>query len=151
MSIALFRLMCCVLPLHGVAPSFAADVDLITTVGEGEGQKGVMVVMADIDPADFAERAKAVPMLIVAVAPKAETAASDTAVYLGVTIRNYDRKYEAERTKMPHRLRVLDMKTGEIHADYPLTGDTVFGGIALADGMVFVTTEDGRLTAFTAR
>ena len=77
-------------------------------------------------------------------------AASDNAVYLGTTVRNYDRKYEDERKAMPHRLRILDLKTGEVLQDLPLPGITVPGGIAIADDRVIVTTEDGSVTAFAA-
>ena len=77
-------------------------------------------------------------------------AASDNAVYLGTTVRNYNRKYEEERKAMPHRLRILDLATGEVKQDLPLPGITTPGGIAIADGRVFVTTEDGSITAFTA-
>jgi len=76
-------------------------------------------------------------------------AVSDNAVYLAATIRNYDRKYEEQRKAMPHRLRILDLKTGEMKQDLLLPETAVFGGIALAGDRVFAVTEDGSITAFS--
>jgi len=75
-------------------------------------------------------------------------AASDNAVYLGATVRNDDRRYQPQRTAMPYRLRVLDLATGEVKQDLPLPETTVLGGVAIAAGRVYVTTEDGSITAF---
>ena len=79
-------------------------------------------------------------------------AVSDNAIFLGLSIvgPESDRIYREGRAEMPHRLRVLDLESGELIRDYPLPAQTVQGGVALAHGRVYVTTEDGSITAFAA-
>jgi len=80
-------------------------------------------------------------------------AVSDNAVLLGLSILGpeSDRIYREGRAEMPYRLRILDLSTGQLIRDVPLSGHPLQGGIALADGRVYVATEDGSVTAFGRR
>lgn len=75
-------------------------------------------------------------------------AASDRAVYLGLSILASGAGGRDARAKMPHRLRILDQDTGELIRDVAVPARVLQGGIALAGGKIFVTTEDGTVTAF---
>ena len=79
-------------------------------------------------------------------------AVSDNAIYLGLSIlgSEADRIFREGRAEMPHRLRVLDIETGDLIKDYPIPGHPVQGGLAISDGIIYVTTEDGKITAFGA-
>ena len=75
-------------------------------------------------------------------------AVSDNAIYLGMSIYGNDREWRDARAEMPHRLRILDLETGQFIRDVAVPGRVLQGGIALADGNIFVTTEDGSVAAF---
>ena len=75
-------------------------------------------------------------------------AVSDNAVYLGMSIYGNDRQWREASAEMPHRLRILNLETGEFIRDIAVPGRVLQGGIALASGMIFVTTEDGSITCF---
>lgn len=78
-------------------------------------------------------------------------AVSENAVYLGMSIYGNDRQWREARSEMPHRLRIVDLETGEFISDIAVPGRVLQGGIALAEGQVFVTTEDGSVTAFASK
>lgn len=75
-------------------------------------------------------------------------AVSDNAVYIGMSIYGNDREWREAREEMPHRLRIIDLETGQLIRDVPVFDRVLQGGIALADDRIFVTTEDGSVTAF---
>jgi len=77
-------------------------------------------------------------------------AVSGNAVYLGMSIYGKDKKWRDARAEMPHRLRIVDLKTGEFIRDLAVPDRVLQGGIALAGGRIYVTTEDGSVTAFGA-
>ena len=80
-------------------------------------------------------------------------AVSNNAVFLGFSILGpeSDRVFREGRKEMPHRLRVLDIETGELIKDYPIPAQPVQGGISLANGKVYVTTTDGTITVYGIR
>lgn len=75
-------------------------------------------------------------------------AVCDNAVYLGMSVENSrDRQWREAYAEMPHRLRVLDFETGNVVSEFKLPARVQQGGIALADGKVFVAMEDGSILA----
>lgn len=78
-------------------------------------------------------------------------AVSDNAVFLGMSIYGNDKKWRDARAAMPHRLRIIELKTGEFIRDIAVPDRVLQGGIALAGGRVFVTTEDGSVTAYASK
>lgn len=75
-------------------------------------------------------------------------AVCDNAIFLGASIYISGRRGEEEREKMAHRLRILDLETGELIRDLPVPDRVLQGGISLADGRIFVACEDGGLVCY---
>ena len=65
-----------------------------------------------------------------------------------LSVSESDKIFREGRAEMPHRLRVLDLESGELIKDYPLPSTPVQGGVAIAGDRIFVTTDDGNITAF---
>lgn len=73
--------------------------------------------------------------------------ASDT-VLLGMEVTNRDR--HKERAAMAYRLQLINFADGTVRQDLALPAPPIVGGIAVAAGRVYVTTNDGSLTCFGA-
>ena len=63
-------------------------------------------------------------------------AVSDNAVSLGMSIYGSDRQYREAQAEMPHRLRIVDLKTGQPIRDMAVPDRVLQGGIALAGGRI---------------
>lgn len=73
--------------------------------------------------------------------------AGDTVLF-GIEVTNRDR--HRERQAMAYRLQLLNLADGTIRQELALPAPPIFGGIAIANGRVYVTTSDGSLTCFGA-
>jgi len=73
--------------------------------------------------------------------------ASDT-VLQGIEVTNRDR--HRERAAMAYRLQLINFADGTVRQDLALPAPPIVGGIAVAAGRVYVTTNDGSLTCFGA-
>jgi outer membrane protein assembly factor BamB len=78
-------------------------------------------------------------------------AVANNAVYLGFSVYGGNKHEREAAAEMPHRLRILDLTTGKLIRELPAPGRVLQGGSALAEGRIYVATEDGSITAFAGK